>query len=231
MLVLGHRGASATFPENTVPAFRGALDLGADGVELDVRRTADGGTAVRHDAELPDGRRIVDVRSAELPAEVPQLPEVLDACAGAEVVNVEIKNWPADVDFDPAEQLVELVVTLLDERGQLADEHLLVTSFHAPTVDRVRALAPTLPTGFLVINADEPEALVARVADAGHRALHPHHLFVTEDLVELAHAAGLALNTWTVDDPDRIRWLRDIGVDAVIVNDPLAALRALGRAA
>ena len=229
MLVLGHRGASASLPENTLGAFRAALDLGADGVELDVRRTADGGLAIRHDAELADGRPVVEVRTAELPPDVPLLDQVLDACAGAEIVNVELKNWPADVDFDPAEQLADQVVALLDARGQLADEHLLVTSFHLPTVDRFRALAPALPTGFLVINADEPEALVARVADAGHRALHPHHLFVTEDLVDLAHAAGLALNTWTVDDPDRITWLAEIGVDAVIVNDPASALATLGR--
>lgn len=229
MLVLGHRGASASLPENTIPAFRAALDQGADGVELDVRRTADGGLALRHDAELPDGRRIMDVPTAGLPPEVPQLADALDACAAARVVNVEIKNWPADVDFDPAELLAERVVALLDARGQLADRRLLITCFHHPTVDRVRALAPTLPTGCLVINADEPEALVARVAEAGHVALHPHHLFVTEELVVLAHTAGLQLNTWTVDDPDRIRWLSDIGVDAVIVNDPAGALRALGR--
>ena len=229
MLVLGHRGASASFPENTLAAFRGALDQGADGVELDVRRTADGGLALRHDAELPDGRRLVDVLSSGLPPDVPQLGEALDACQAMRLVNVELKNWPADVDFDPEERLADQVVAVLDDLGRRADEHLLVTSFHEPTVERVRALAPTLPTGVLVINADEPEALVARVAEAGHRALHPHHLFVTEELVELAHAAGLALSTWTVDDPDRIRWLREIGVDAVIVNDPAAALRALGR--
>jgi glycerophosphoryl diester phosphodiesterase len=229
MLVIGHRGASASLPENTIPAFRAALDQGADGVELDVRRTADGGLAVRHDAELPDGRRLVDLATAALPEDLPQLGEALDACQGMRLVNVEIKNWPADVDFDPTDGLADQVVALLEARGQLADPALLVSCFHPPTVDRVHALAPGLATAQLVINADEPAALVDRVAAAGHKALHPHHLFVTEELVDLAHAAGLALNTWTVDDPDRIRWLADIGVDAIICNDPAAALAALGR--
>jgi glycerophosphoryl diester phosphodiesterase len=229
MLVLGHRGASASFPENTVPAFRGALDLGADGVELDVRRTADGGLAVRHDADLADGRHLVEVATADLPPDLPLLDQVLDACRRAEVVNVELKNWPDDVDFDPTEALADAVVALLEARGQLRDEALLVTSFHPATIDRVHALAPGLATGQLVINADEPEALVAATAARGHRTLHPHHAFVTPELVEVAHTAGLRLNTWTIDDPDRIRWLRDIGVDAVIVNDPAAALAAIGR--
>jgi glycerophosphoryl diester phosphodiesterase len=229
MLVLGHRGASASLPENTVPAFRGALDQGADGVELDVRRTADGGLAVRHDAVLADGRPLVELATAQLPPEVPQLDEALEACGGARLVNVELKNWPDDVDFDPGEALAEAVVAMLESRGQLADPRLLLTSFHLPTVDRIHALAPALATGFLVIDAPEPEALVARTVELGHRALHPHHAFVTEELVELAHGAGLALNTWTVDDPDRIRWLESIGVDAIIVNDPAGALRALGR--
>ncbi len=229
MLVLGHRGASATFPENTVPAFRAALDLGADGVELDVRRTGDGALAICHDAHLPDGRPIVETPATELPADVPDLEAALDACKDATVVNVEIKNWPDDVDFDPTEQLADQVVALLEERGELADGRILVTSFHLPTVDRVHALAPALDTGWLLIDPGDPAAVVEQVTRHGHRAIHPHHAFVNAELVEAAHAAELAVNAWTVDDPDRIRWLAGIGIDAVIVNDPAAALAALGR--
>ena len=65
--VIAHRGASNAFPENTVAAFRGAHEMGADMVELDVRRTADGRLAIHHDAHLPDGRAICDVASGDLP--------------------------------------------------------------------------------------------------------------------------------------------------------------------
>jgi glycerophosphoryl diester phosphodiesterase len=227
MLVLGHRGASAAFPENTLAAFTGALDQGADGVELDVRRTRDGGLAVRHDPDLPDGRLVFETEASALPGDVPSLGDALEVLTSVHLVNVEIKNWPEDPDFDPDERLAEAVVALLRARGELEGGHVLVTSFHLPTIDRVHALAPDLPTGWLRIDADA-EA-VAQAAAAGHRALHPHHAFVTAELVAAAHAAGLALNTWTVDDPDRIRWLADAGVDAVITNDPATALAALPR--
>jgi glycerophosphoryl diester phosphodiesterase len=226
MLVLGHRGASAAFPENTLVAFAGALDQGADGVELDVRRTRDGALAVRHDAGLPDGRLICETDGAALPSEVPSLAEALDVLAAAAVVNVEIKNWPEDPDFDPTEALADAVVALLQARGDQDDPRLLVSSFHVPTLERVRALAPGLSTGWLAIDAG-PE-LVERAAAGGHRALHPHHAFVTPELVAAARASGIALNTWTVDDPERIRWLAGLGVDAVITNDPAGALAALG---
>src|SRR3954465_10689247 len=107
--IFAHRGASARYTENTVSAFQGARDVGADWVELDVRRTLDGALAVHHDAHLADGRAIVDLAAAALPAEVPSLAEALAACAPMGV-NVEIKNWPVDVDFDPAAALVEPVV-------------------------------------------------------------------------------------------------------------------------
>ena len=94
----------------------------------------------------------------------------------------------------------------------------------------VRAAAPALRTGYLCTRPkpDAP-ALIARVAAAGHEALHPFHLAVNRDLVHLAHAAGLTVNSWTVDDPDRIRELASWGVDTVITNVPDVALAALAR--
>src|SRR2546425_413652 len=107
--IIAHRGASAAYPENTVEAFRAAGELGATWVELDVRRTSDGRLAVHHDAHLPDGRAIVDVAADDLPPAVPSLAVALEACAPLGV-NVEIKNSPNDVDFDPSAALVVLVV-------------------------------------------------------------------------------------------------------------------------
>jgi glycerophosphoryl diester phosphodiesterase len=121
--------------------------------------------------------------------------------------------------------VADAVVALLDARGALDDGRIVVSCFHHPTIDRVRALAPSLVTGWLCIDAGV--TTVDEVVAGGHRALHPHHAFVTPELVVAAHAAGVALNTWTVDDPDRLRWLRDVGVDAAITNDPAAALAAL----
>jgi glycerophosphoryl diester phosphodiesterase len=238
--VIGHRGAPQVEPENTVASFLAAARAGADGVELDVRRTADGRLAVHHDAHLADGRAIVATAAAQLPDAVPDLTAALDACRGLGMVNVEIKNWPDDVDFDDSPAHVDRVVDEL--LGRPADEQarFLVSCFHLPSVDRVRERAPGLATAWLVIGpgadgrtppgVDPLAAMVAETADHGHRALHPHHAFVTPELVAAAHGAGLAVNTWTCDDPDRIRWLAELGVDGIVTNVPDVALAALGRA-
>lgn len=242
--VIGHRGASRAERENTLAAFRAAAAQGADGVELDVRRTADGALAVHHDAHLPDGRAIVATTWADMPDEVPDLAAALDACAGLATVNVEIKNWPDDIDFDPSLAIVDAVVDVLMARPATERAALLVSCFHLPTVDRVRERAPGLATGWLVIGpgigphgapidtpgGDALSATVTAVAHGGHRALHPHHAFVNRELVDAAHAAGVIVNTWTADDPERIVWLAESGVDAVITNVPDVALAALGRA-
>src|SRR5690606_35385185 len=240
--VIGHRGAPLAAPENTIAAFRAAAAQGADGVELDVRRTADDRLAVHHDAHLPDGRALVGTTWDDLPEDVPALDAALDACRDLGLVNVEIKNWPDDVDFDASLAAVDRVVEALVARPAGERERLLVSCFHLPSIDRVCERAPGLATAWLVIGpleaaVDTPDAaagdpvgeMVEQAAAHGHRALHPHHAFVSERLVAAAHDAGLAVNTWTCDDPDRIRWLAEVGVDGVITNAPDVALAALGR--
>ncbi len=229
MLVIGHRGTCGTYPENSLAAFRDAIAQGADGVELDVRRTADGALAVSHDDTLPDGRVVVELPRAALPPDMTVLGDALDVCRPLPLVNIEIKNWPDDRDFDPTERLAADVVALLDARGELRGGRYLVSCFHLPTVDRVHELAPDLPTAWLLGPVNDAAELVERTASRGHVAIHPHHVFVNEELVRLAHDAGLAVNTWTCDDPDRIRWLADLGVDGLVTNQPKIALAALGR--
>ena len=90
--VIAHRGASRAERENTLEAFRRAGLMGADAVELDVRRTADGAMAIHHDASLSDGRLICELQSTDLPTHVPLLSAALDACEGM-WVNIEIKNF------------------------------------------------------------------------------------------------------------------------------------------
>jgi glycerophosphoryl diester phosphodiesterase len=229
MLVIAHRGASAAFPENTAAAFAGAHAQGADGVELDVRRTADGHLAISHDDTLPDGTVLVETAFSDLGERVVDLATVLDVCAGLAVVNIEIKNWPDDRDFDATEQVAAAVVALLRDRGEIEDGRNLISCFHLPTIDRVRALAPELATAWLLGLVSDPARLIDKAAARGHTAVHPHHVFVNDEFVAIAHAAGLRVNAWTCNDPDRIRWLADLGVDAVITDVPDVALAALGR--
>lgn len=222
-LVIAHRGASAEWPENTVAAFSAAAAAGADGVELDVRRTANGTLAISHDETLPDGRALLGLRRTDLPPAMPDLAAALDACAGM-LVNIEIKNFPGDGDFDPGERLAAAVVELLDARA--GRDRVLISGFHLGTVNRVRALDPRLSTGLLTSDP-QPAGLVEGVAAAGHVAIHPLWSTVDRDVVDAAHAAGLRVNVWTVDAPADIRALAAAGVDAVITNDPASALRTL----
>lgn len=216
--VIAHRGASAAAPENTIEAFHLARDLGADWVELDARRTADGQVIVHHDATLPDGRVIVELARADLPTSVCDLADALDACAGMKV-NIEVKNWPDDPDFDETEQVARYVVGLVQERGQQAD--VLVSCFHYPTVQLVHELDPSIATAFLHIVSDVPWAELARRARAdGHTALHPWDGMVDAELIAAAKANGLEVNVWTVDDPARMAELIALGVDGLCTNVP-----------
>lgn len=216
-LIVAHRGASrAGKPGNTVVAFERARELGADWVELDVRFTADRARAVHHDAELPDGRSICELAAGALPEFVPLLDVALAACTGMGV-NVEIKNSPDDVDFDPARSLADAVVAELDGFGR---ERVLVTSFDLHTIDRVRALDATLPTGLLAYELDEPERAIAAAASQGHRAINPWDPFVDEGFMTLARDAGLEVNVWTINDVARMRELIELGVDAIITDVP-----------
>ncbi len=223
-LIYGHRGASADAPENTLEAYALARTQGADGVELDVRRSSDDALVVHHDADVADGRVIGATAYADLPRSIPTLAEALDTCMGM-VVNVEIKNIPGESDFDDTCSLADAVVALLREREDR--DEVVVSSFHLATIDRVKALAPGIATGFLTVV--EPTAIdcIRLASGRGHDAVHPHHMFVDTDLVDAAHAAGLAVNTWTVDEPDSIRQLADLGVDGIVTNVPGVAFEAL----
>ena len=225
-LVIGHRGASHDFPENTIDAFTGALAQGADWVELDVRATSDAVLVVHHDPVLPDGRIIAHTSMADLPASVPMLSEAL-LQMGSLGVNVEIKNSAAEPGHDPTGWLAQATVDCI---GAFADGlDVLVSSFEIETLDAVRRVAPDLPTGYLVLSTEEPLDAVELAVLGGHVAVHPWDPCVTEASISRAHAAGLAVNVWTVDEPERIRQLVDWGADAVITNRPAEALVALGR--
>ena len=225
--IWAHQGASRAKPPNTVAAFHEAKAQGADGVELDVRRTRDGAMAVRHDATLDDGRAIFETDVADLPADLPLLDAALDACAGM-IVNIEIKNVPVDIDWDPDDLMATKVVALVNELG--IHDRVVVSCFNLDTIDRVRSLDPSIPTGYLASARWNQVEALARAVDHGHGHFHPQAPVVNPDLVRRAHDAGLRVNTWTVDDPDRMRWLaEECGVDVIMTNVPDVARRALDR--
>jgi glycerophosphoryl diester phosphodiesterase len=229
-LILGHRGSPRRARENTVEAFALAREEGADGVELDVHRSADGALVVHHDAEV-DGFGVLAEHDLGTIREtfpwLPTLGEVLDECRGL-LVNIEIKNSPKDADFDADEQAAEGVVALLHDRSGV--DRVIVSSFHLPSIERVRALDPGIDTGYLFGFAD-PVAAIGTALTGGHRAVHPFFGMLAEQaavtVMEEAHTIGIAVNTWTVNEPDEIRRLAAAGIDAIITDVPAAARAAL----
>lgn len=222
--VVAHRGASVAFRENTIDAFVGAADLGATGIELDVRRTADDVLVVHHDVHLEDGRMVRETSADDLPDWVPTLVDVLDA-VGDLWVNIEVKNHPTDPDYD-AEHGISIAVAALVDAFDVRDR-VLVSSFDLESLMRIREVDPTIPLGWLVWAQADPGQLIGRAEARGMEAIHPHDVLVDRFFVEQAHAAGLAVNVWTVDDPERIQALATAGVDAIITNVPDVAVEAL----
>jgi glycerophosphoryl diester phosphodiesterase len=213
-LVLAHRGASRAATENTPEAFRLALTLGADGVELDTWRTARGDLVVHHDPELAGTpvRRLVD-------PPLPGLAAALDASTGG-IVNVELKT-----DGDAPGGVAGAFCGLLRRRA--GRDRVLASSFDPVALRVVRALRPGIPTA-LVVGFDGDLGAALREAErARHRALHPKSELVDRSLVERARALGLALHAWTVNDADELQRLAALGVDGLITDVPDVALVVL----
>jgi glycerophosphoryl diester phosphodiesterase len=237
-LVLGHRGASAHVLENTLAAFERAARDGADGVELDVLCCATGEVMVFHDDDLARvaGRpgRVASLswaalRAVELPGghRIPSLDEAFEACGRSLLVNVELQSaGPLDPDI---ERLVEGVDRSI-QRCQTASR-VLVSSFDPLAVARWKSARPDLPSALLFESGGWPAlGKILALPFLRPAAAHPEASLCTEDRVGRLHQVGYQVNTWTVDDPDRLRALAAMGVDGVISNDPGAARVALGRA-
>jgi glycerophosphoryl diester phosphodiesterase len=188
-------------------------------VELDVRRTVDGVLVVHHDPHLDDQRSVASTPLAELPDHVPTLGDALDACGGM-WVNVEIKNDPSEPDFDPTDRIADETIAHLLARGE--DHRWLISCFRVETVDRCHALAPQIRTAWLCTSVpdDAPVQIVAK----GHVALHPWVRSLTRATIDACHAVGLQVNTWTCDDPERMRELIEWGIDGICTNVPDVAV-------
>ena len=207
--------------ENTLDAFAEARRLGADGVELDVRLTADGALAVHHDADVPGLGPICELGVSDLPASVPLLADALASCDGM-VVNVEIKNAPQDPGWDPGEAVAALTAEAIEESGWT--ERVIVSSFQLSTLRAVQAADGRLQLGALWGWTVDPAGAVAETVAAGFGAVHPFVSSVTPALVDQVHEASLSLNVWTVNSPDDLRAMVDLGVDAVITDRLVEAL-------
>ena len=219
---VGHKGADHVAPGNTFESFHAALGAGVDMIEFDVLRLRDGQLVLAHDYE--DAAR----------REPATLAEGLDHFAGAAYAGVEL-----DADMKLAGYERELVEGL-EQRG--LSERTLVSSHYLESLDRVSELAPGLRRGWSVPRVRRnymrsplapvawgvarfwrlrlPARAAALVREGRIDAVMSHWILVSPRLVRQVQEAGGEVYVWTVDDPRRIRRLEELGVDAVITNDP-----------
>lgn len=223
MLVYAHRGANRRAPENSLAAFRVAIDEGADGVELDVRTAASGEVVVAHDphfgrvadraawvARLPLARlRAIDLGGGE---RVPLLDEAIDLVVGAGLrLNVEVKG-----DVPDRRSTARAVVRTLMRRSSEERAQMVLSTFD-PIVLAALKRVRGVPIAFL-LDPRHPirEELLARVLRPD--GVHPHHSQCTEENVRRWKRRGF-VSVWTVNDPARARELEAMRVDAIITDD------------
>lgn len=237
-LNIAHRGASKVSPENTLPAFRKALDLGADGIELDVRLSADGVPVVIHDATVDatsngsgrvDRKTVAELKQLNAEARlgatraglgalpetrIPALAEVLDGLGQELLINIELKGVRP---FDG--RLEHAVVEQVNRFGLRS--RVLLSSFNPLALRRIQRIDPNIPTGLICLRPTWPSlGLASLIVEWPTRALHPHHSLVDAEFVRRAHEQGVRVHTWTVDDPALMRRLIALNVDGIITNAP-----------
>ncbi len=229
--ITAHRGASSVAPENTMAAFRAAMEAGATYAELDVQHTRDRQLVVLHDGDLmrmgDDPRKVHELTAAEMAAidigrkrdaafsgeHPPALGEVIDLVRGRMKINVELKYNVPDPGLAPA------VVELLRREDFL--DQVVVTSLDYAALKQVESLEPRLVTGHIVT------AAVGNVVRTEADFVSLNAARATPSLVRRAHAAGKDVHVWTVNQPEVMLRMIERGVDNIITDDPALLARVI----
>lgn len=232
-ILLAHRGASAYAPENTLAAFRLALEQGADGIELDAKLTADGKVVVIHDAavnrttngsgavkDLPLAKlRELDAGAhfskAFMGEKIPTLEEVFEAVGKHCWIDIEITNY-ASIRDGLADRLVDQV------KCYQMQSQVMFSSFLPFNIMRVRRLLPEVPAGLLAWTGFPGWLARGRIGQgASPDLIIPQSTTIQRQYVDRMRAGGRGVIAWTVDDPGEARRLLAWGVNGIITNDPL----------
>lgn len=237
--IIAHRGANRYAPQNTIPAFEKAVELGADGTETDVHSTKDGYIVICHNDtvdEMSNGTGAIgsymfeDIRKLDFGSKfskdfagvtLPTVEEYLECMQKSDklsVMNIEIKPCKTD-----RADIVRKTIDAAKAYG-LFDE-LLISSFDYKMLVEAKKYDPKCKTAYLypiygqVVRRwfFQPLHLAKKI---GCDALHPHKAFATKALVRRAHAAGMKVNAWTVDEEKDVIQMLENGVDGIITDRP-----------
>jgi len=196
------------------------LDAGADGIETDVRLTADGVPVLSHDDIFGDGS-ITARPIADLPG-IPRLDDLLGLAGGKTALYLELKVWRAGDQFHSASSIATAIAPAIE-----GIPNVTVSSFDPAAVATMHALRPGGTTGLGVLEGADPSWGIEAAGGAGHAELHVPEAAIDADFLVRAHDAGLRVLGFTVNSVARARTLADLGCDGVFTDDPSGLSAAL----
>jgi len=221
-LVIGHRGARGHLAENTLPSIAKALDLGVDGIEIDIFQCASGELVVFHDKTLDkltnatgyiealdlDSIQRIEVLNGFT---IPTLNEVMDLVNGKVLLNIELKG------SNTALKTHELLKSYF-ETTEWAPEKVLISSFDWEELKLFRKVNQEVPIA--VLTEDDPLDALAIGLELNAIAINPNYRSLNSDVVSKIHQKGFEIYTWTVNEVDDINLIRNLGVEAIITDFP-----------
>jgi glycerophosphoryl diester phosphodiesterase len=242
-IIFAHRGASAYAPENTLSSFNLAVSQGADAIELDAQLTLDKQVVIFHDLSLDrttNGtghlalKTLAELRELDAGAffsnkftgeKIPLLEEVFEAVGKKTYINVELGKYPT-----PDVLLVQKVCALVVKHG--LEDRVIFSSFFPANLKKTFQLLPQVPRGLLASKGMAGAwARSFGFTFGEYAALHPHISDVDIQQILRVHRLKRRVHPWTVNNAEQLKHLKDWGVDGVITDDPIMALRAVGRQA
>jgi len=237
-LIIGHRGASAVAPENTMAAFREAITVGADGIEFDVRLTRDGVPVVIHDSTLRRtgglNKRVAELSSEEITKidvgswfaphfaneTVPSLRELFTLFQSNNATLYLEMKCDSPAEYKP---LAEACCRMIEE--YCFKERVVVECFQLAALEILKEIDSGIKTAALFDRVFTDRSVITRATEIGAMAVALHHRLARKELVEKSKQAGLHVAVWTVDDPAWVQIARDIGIDGLITNNPARMLQ------
>ncbi len=222
MMVIGHRGAKGHVAENTLESIEKALELGADGVEIDVFRCDSGEIVLMHDETVDrttngsgyiEDLSVFQINSLTVEGKykIPILQDVLKLLQGKAKLNIELKGKKT------ADKVSHIVNYYIENRGWHAGD-ILVSSFNWDELRSFRERNDKVPIG--VLTEEDPLKALAVAKELNAYAIHPDFKTLTAENVEEIQDAGFKIFTWTVNEPEDIQRIKELGVDAIISDYP-----------
>ncbi|MBO4339688.1 MAG: glycerophosphodiester phosphodiesterase [Clostridia bacterium] len=234
-LVLAHRGANKRAPQNTIPAFKKAVEFNADGIETDVHLSKDGEIVICHNYTIDatsNGKGLIsDYACEELKkfdfgsyfsedfrgVTLPTLSQCLDVVKNMKLINIEIKAPKQKND------LVKRTVEMVNKYG--LNDSVIISCFNPECIRESKETDPSIRTGLLYENDDLGKEIMSfgvekYCAQLNANAAHPDRELITEDEVKRLHAMNMTVNVWTVNEKEDILKLTEWGVDSLISDVP-----------